>query len=178
MPDVLSRMLAPSSRPAALAMAPWLALAVLVAVLDQLSKQWVLATLTPGQVVRLTPFFDLVLLFNPGAAFSFLADHDGWQRWFFTVLAVVICGWLLALMHRHRDEHLLPAAFALIIGGATGNVYDRIVHGAVVDFLHFHYQAYSWPAFNLADSAITLGVVLMLWGQFRGPHAAPPPGAH
>jgi signal peptidase II len=167
-------MLARSSRPAALAMAPWLALAVLVAVLDQLSKQWVLATLMPGQVVRLTPFFDLVLLFNPGAAFSFLADHDGWQRWFFTVLAVVICGWLLALMHRHRDERLLPAAFALIIGGAAGNVYDRLVHGAVVDFLHFHYKAYSWPAFNLADSAITLGVVLMLWGQFRASRPAPP----
>lgn len=174
MPDVLPRMLARSSRPAALAMAPWLALAVLVAVLDQLSKQWVLATLMPGQVVRLTPFFDLVLLFNPGAAFSFLADHDGWQRWFFTVLAVVICGWLLALMHRHRDERLLPAAFALIIGGAAGNVYDRLVHGAVVDFLHFHYKAYSWPAFNLADSAITLGVVLMLWGQFRASRPAPP----
>ncbi len=110
-----------------------------------------------------------MLLFNPGAAFSFLADHDGWQRWFFTGLAVVICGWLLALMHRHREERLLPGAFALIIGGAVGNVYDRLIHGAVVDFLHFHYAGYSWPAFNLADAAITLGVALMLWGQFRSP---------
>ena len=71
-------------------------------------------------------------------------------------------------------DRLLPAAFALIIGGAAGNVYDRLVHGAVVDFLHFHYQAYSWPAFNLADAAITLGVVLMLWGQLRTPHPTPP----
>lgn len=162
-------MLTPSSRPVALAMAPWLVLAVLVAVLDQLTKQWVLDSLIPGQVIPVTGFFDLVLLFNPGAAFSFLADHDGWQRWFFTGLAVVICGWLLALMHRHREERLLPGAFALIIGGAVGNVYDRLIHGAVVDFLHFHYAGYSWPAFNLADAAITLGVALMLWGQFRSP---------
>jgi len=150
-------------------MAPWLALALLVAALDQLTKQWVLDSLIPGQVIPVTGFFDLVLLFNPGAAFSFLADHGGWQRWFFTGLAVLICGWLLALMHRHREERLLPGAFALIIGGAVGNVYDRLIHGAVVDFLHFHYAAYSWPAFNLADAAITLGVVLMLWGQFRSP---------
>lgn len=169
MPDVLPRMLTPPSRPTALAMAPWLALSVLVAVLDQLTKQWVLDSLIPGQVIPVTGFFDLVLLFNPGAAFSFLADHGGWQRWFFTGLAVLICGWLLALMHRHREERLLPGAFALIIGGAVGNVYDRLIHGAVVDFLHFHYSAYSWPAFNLADAAITLGVVLMLWGQFRSP---------
>jgi len=169
MPDVLPRMLTTPTRPTTLAMAPWLALALLVAALDQLTKQWVLDSLIPGQVIPVTGFFDLVLLFNPGAAFSFLADHGGWQRWFFTGLAVLICGWLLALMHRHREERLLPGAFALIIGGAVGNVYDRLIHGAVVDFLHFHYAAYSWPAFNLADAAITLGVVLMLWGQFRSP---------
>jgi signal peptidase II len=153
-------------------MALWVALAVAVAVLDQLSKQWVLDSLHPGQVVPVTGFFDLVLVFNPGAAFSFLADHGGWQRWFFTALATVICGWLLAETWRHRHERLLPTAFAMIIGGAVGNVYDRLVHGAVVDFLHFHYAGYSWPAFNLADSAITVGVVLMLWGQFR--HGRPP----
>ena len=154
-------------------MAPWIAFAIVVAVLDQLSKQWVLDSLSYGQRVPVTSFFDLVLVFNPGAAFSFLADHGGWQRWFFTALATLICGWLLTLIYRHRDETLLPAAFALIIGGAVGNVYDRLVHGAVVDFLHFHYAGHSWPAFNLADSAITVGVVLMLWGQFR--HDRQPP---
>lgn len=154
-------------RPAAASMTPWLGLALLVAVLDQVTKQWVLDTLYSAQVIPLTPFFDLVLVFNRGAAFSFLAEHSGWQRWFFTGLAVVICGWLLALMYRHRSERLLPAAFALIIGGAVGNVVDRLLHGAVVDFLYFHAGRYGWPAFNLADAAITLGVGMMLWGQFR-----------
>ncbi|MDI3489366.1 MAG: signal peptidase II [Thauera propionica] len=167
MPDVLPAMHQTSPRPALTAMVPWIALAIAVAALDQVSKQWVLDNLHYGQMIPITGFFDLVLVFNPGAAFSFLADHDGWQRWFFTGLATVICGWLLALTWRHRDEKLLPTAFAMIIGGAVGNVYDRLVHGAVVDFLHFHYAGWSWPAFNLADSAITLGVVLMLWGQFR-----------
>lgn len=167
MPDVLRAMYKLTARPALSAMAPWLALAAVVAALDQLSKQWVLASLQPGELIAVTSFFDLVLVFNPGAAFSFLADHGGWQRWFFTGLAVVISGWLLALTWRHRAERLLPTAFALIIGGAIGNVYDRLVLGAVVDFLHFHYAGYSWPAFNLADSAITVGVVLMLWGELR-----------
>ncbi|WP_418648538.1 signal peptidase II [Thauera butanivorans] len=176
MPDALPRtshvMHKVSSPPGLVAMLPWLALAVAVALLDQLSKQWVLDSLHLGQVVPVTGFFDLVLVFNPGAAFSFLADHGGWQRWFFTGLALIICSWLLVEIWRHRTEKLLPTAFAMIIGGAIGNVYDRLVHGAVVDFLHFHYAGYSWPAFNLADSAITVGVVLMLWGQFR--HGHPP----
>lgn len=154
-------------RSAAVAMAPWLGLALVVVLLDQLTKQWVLTDLHYGQVIPVTSFFDLVLVFNRGAAFSFLADHSGWQRWFFTGLAVLICGWLLALMHRHREERLQPAAFALIIGGAVGNVIDRLLHGAVVDFLYFHAGRYGWPAFNLADAAITLGVGLMLVGQFR-----------
>lgn len=173
MPEALQTGPHGAERPALVAMAPWLTLAVLVAMLDQFSKQSVLNSLALGQMVPVTNFFDLVLVFNPGAAFSFLADHGGWQRWFFTSLAMLICGWLLALTYRHRNEKLLPSAFALIIGGAIGNVYDRLVHGAVVDFLHFHYAGYSWPAFNLADSAITVGVVLMLWGQFR--HDRQPP---
>lgn len=158
----------PEQRKALAMMAPWLALAVLIVVLDQITKQIVLGTMHYGQVIPVTNFFDLVLVFNPGAAFSFLADHSGWQRWFFTGLAVVICGWLLTMMYQHRHERLLPAAFALIIGGAIGNVIDRLMHGAVVDFLYFHAGSYGWPAFNLADSAITIGVGLMLWAQFRG----------
>ncbi|MCB1944466.1 MAG: lipoprotein signal peptidase, partial [Thauera sp.] len=162
-------MSSPAPRNALALMLPWLVLAVLVGVLDQVTKQLVLANLHRGEMIPVTGFFDLVLVYNTGAAFSFLAEHSGWQRWFFTVLALAISAWLLALMHHHRHEKLLPAAFALIIGGALGNVYDRIVHGAVVDFLHFHYAGWSWPAFNLADSAITVGVVMMLWGQLFGP---------
>lgn len=161
-------MRSPAPRSALSLMLPWLILALVVGVLDQFTKQLVLANLHYGQVIPVTGFFDLVLVFNTGAAFSFLAEHSGWQRWFFTVLALAVSGWLLTLMHHHRHERLLPAAFALIIGGALGNVYDRLVHGAVVNFLHFHYAGWSWPAFNLADSAITVGVVLMLWGQFFG----------
>jgi signal peptidase II len=183
MPEATATMNAPAPRGALALMLPWLILAVVVGVLDQLTKQLVMANLHYGQVIPVTGFFDLVLVFNTGAAFSFLAEHGGWQRWFFTVLALVISAWLITLMHQHRHEKLLPAAFALIIGGALGNVYDRIVHGAVVDFLHFHYAGWSWPAFNLADSAITVGVVMMLWGQLfnhgdHGSHDQPRPGAH
>ena len=145
----------------------WLGVSVLVAVLDQLTKLIVLAKLSLGQAIPVTGFFQLVLVYNPGAAFSFLADHSGWQRWFFIVLAVVICGWLVVMLRQHRHERALPLAFSLIIGGAVGNVVDRVVHGAVVDFLYFHIGRYGWPAFNVADSAITLGVVLMLWASFR-----------
>ena len=152
----------------------WLAFVFVVVVLDQLSKQIVLAQLVPGESIPVTGFFNLVLLFNPGAAFSFLADHSGWQRWFFTALAATICLWLGRLMYQHQHERLQPFAFALIIGGAIGNVIDRLYLGAVVDFLYFHVGRYGWPAFNLADSAITLGVALMLWAQFRpAGHASP-----
>src|SRR5690554_1459790 len=148
-------------------LASWLALSALVVVVDQATKWLVLQTLADRAPIQVTDFFRLVLVYNPGAAFSFLADQPGWQRWFFVGLAVVICGWLLALLHRHRDETALPLAFSLIIGGAIGNVIDRIAYGAVVDFLYFHVGQYGWPAFNAADSAITVGVVLMLWTQFR-----------
>lgn len=154
-------------------MGVWVALVAVVIVLDQLTKQLVLGGLAYGETVPVTPFFDLVLVLNRGAAFSFLASHSGWQRWLFTVLAVIISAWLLALIRRHQHERLLPAAFALIVGGALGNVIDRLVHGAVVDFLFFHAGRYGWPAFNLADSAITLGVALMLWAQLRAPQGQP-----
>ena len=156
-------------------LAGWLGLAVLVAALDQASKYWIMAVLNFGENVPVTGFFDLVLVFNPGAAFSFLAHHSGWQRWFFIILAFAICSWLLSLLRHHQDETLLPTAFSLIIGGAVGNVIDRLVFGAVVDFLYFHVGRYGWPAFNLADSAITLGVVLMLVGQLKGQRGASSP---
>jgi signal peptidase II len=158
------------------ATAPWLALIVLVIVLDQVTKTWALAQpqLAYGGRIEVTSFFDLVLAFNRGAAFSFLAEHSGWQRWFFTVLALGVSAWLLALIWQHRFERLQPCAFALIIGGAIGNVIDRFNHGAVVDFLSFHAGPYYWPAFNVADSAITLGVALMLIAHFRPKKNTPP----
>ena len=144
----------------------WLGLAALVVGLDQASKHVILARFRHGEARPVTDFFDLVLVYNPGAAFSFLAEHSGWQRWFFIVLALAISAWMLTLMWRHQAEKLQPLAFALIVGGAIGNVIDRFNFGAVVDFLYFHIGPYGWPAFNLADSAITLGVILMLGAQF------------
>ncbi|HRQ46622.1 MAG TPA: signal peptidase II [Rhodocyclaceae bacterium] len=148
-------------------LAGWLTLSALVVALDQASKWIVLATMSLGEAIRVTDFFQLVLLFNPGAAFSFLAHQPGWQRWFFIVLAILICGWLVHMLRQHAHERALPLSFSLIIGGAIGNVIDRLVHGAVVDFLYFHIGRYGWPAFNVADSAISLGVALMLWCHFR-----------
>ena len=151
----------------------WLELAALVTGLDQLSKWLVLSNMNFGDNIPVTGFFQLVLVHNRGAAFSFLAEHSGWQRWFFIVLAVGVCGWLLTLLRQHQRESVLPLAFSLIIGGALGNVIDRVVQGAVVDFLFFHVGRYGWPAFNVADSAITVGVALMLWAQFRAPRTTP-----
>ena len=151
----------------------WLELSALIIALDQASKWLILDRFEYGESLFVTSFFKLVLVYNTGAAFSFLADHSGWQRWFFILLAIVVCGWLLKLLREHHREIALPMAFSLIIGGAIGNVIDRIVHGAVVDFLYFHIGRHAWPAFNIADSAITVGVVLMLWSQFRAPQPKP-----
>ncbi|MCK9381158.1 MAG: signal peptidase II [Sulfuritalea sp.] len=150
----------------------WLLLAAIVLVLDQASKTWILASFPHTERQSVTSFFNLVLVFNPGASFSFLADAGGWQKWFFVVLALGISLWLLSLLRKHAQERLLPAALALILGGAVGNVIDRLRFGAVVDFLDFHLAGYHWPAFNVADSAITVGVALMLWHQFRQPKEA------
>ena len=145
--------------------ASWLGLAGLVIVLDQLTKLWVLATLKLGERIEVTSFFNLVLVFNPGAAFSFLSDAGGWQRWFFVVLAIAVSGWLTFLIRRHAAERLLPLAAALILGGALGNVVDRIRFGAVVDFVDVHAAGWHWPAFNVADSAISVGVALLILQQ-------------
>ena len=146
----------------------WLLLSGLVIVLDQLTKSLLTATFRLGESLTLTPFFDLVLVLNRGAAFSFLSDAGGWQRWFFIVLALGISAWIVATLRRHAAERLFSAALALVLGGALGNVIDRINHGAVVDFLSFHLAGYYWPAFNVADSAITVGVALVLWEQLKG----------
>lgn len=143
----------------------WLALALGVIALDQFAKGLIVASFTYGEGVVITSFFNLVHVLNHGAAFSFLASESGWQRWFFIVLAAVISVWLAVMIRRHQVERLQPAAFALILGGAIGNVIDRVRIGAVIDYLDFHAAGYHFPAFNLADSAITLGVILMLLQQ-------------
>lgn len=144
----------------------WFVLALAVVGVDQLTKQLMMGWLSYGQSWPVTPFFDLVLVFNPGAAFSFLADHDGWQRWFFIVLTSAVSVWLVHLIRRHAQERLMPTGLSLILGGAIGNLIDRVHYGAVVDFLYFHAGGHGFPAFNVADSAITVGVVLMLADQF------------
>lgn len=144
----------------------WLGLALLVIVLDQVVKAVIVGNFAYGEGLIITSFFNLVHVLNHGAAFSFLAGAGGWQRWFFIALAAVISVWLVIMIRQHQQEKLAPLAFTLILGGAIGNVIDRIAIGAVVDYLDFHAGGYHFPAFNLADSAITLGVVCMLVQQF------------
>ena len=144
----------------------WYVLAAVVIVLDQITKQVVLANIAYGETIYVAPFWNWVLTFNRGAAFSFLADEGGWQRWFFTVLALGVSGWIVFMLRSHAGQKLLSFALALIMGGALGNVIDRIRFGAVVDFVQWHAAGFYWPAFNVADSAITVGAVLMVWDQF------------
>lgn len=141
----------------------WYGLAAIVVVLDQLSKWVVLNHVQYGETIYVAPFWNWVLTFNPGAAFSFLADQPGWQRWFFSVLALGVSGWIALELKRYPEQRLMALALTLVMGGALGNVIDRIRFGAVVDFIQWHAAGYYWPAFNVADSAITLGAVLMVW---------------
>jgi signal peptidase II len=143
----------------------WLGLAGAVIVLDQATKAWIVTAFMLHQSMPVTPFFDLVFVFNPGAAFSFLRDAGGWQKWLFVALAFGISSWLFVTIRHHARERLLPLALSLILGGALGNVIDRLRYDAVVDFLDFHWAGAHFPAFNVADSAITVGVALMLWQQ-------------
>ena len=148
-------------------MIPWLALAALVVVIDQLSKFAVARALTYGSGIEVAPFFNLVLVHNKGAAFSFLSSAAGWQRGFFIAIAVVASVWVVILLRRHPRETLFCFALSLILGGAVGNVIDRVWLGAVIDFLDFHVAGYHWPAFNAADSAITCGAALLVWESLR-----------
>lgn len=143
----------------------WMGLAGTVIVLDQLTKAWIVAVFRLGDAVAVTSFFNLVFVFNAGASFSFLADAGGWQKWFFIALALGISGWLVVMLRQHAADRLLASALSLILGGALGNVIDRLRFGAVVDFLDFHWAGIHFPAFNVADSAISVGVALMLLHQ-------------
>lgn len=144
----------------------WMGLAGTIIVLDQLTKAWIVAMFRLGDAVAVASFFNLVFVFNAGASFSFLADAGGWQKWFFIALAFGISGWLVVMLRQHAADRLLASALSLILGGALGNVIDRLRFGAVVDFLDFHWAGIHFPAFNVADSAISVGVVLMLLHQF------------
>lgn len=148
------------------ASARWFALAVLVVGLDQLSKYAVQQAFVFGESTSITSFFNLVLVFNPGAAFSFLSEASGWQRGFFVTVALAASAFVSFLIVKHRDKSLFCFALALILGGAVGNLIDRIVLGAVVDFLDFHVADYHWPAFNLADSSIFCGAAVLVWESF------------
>ncbi|UYG05969.1 signal peptidase II [Halomonas sp. LR3S48] len=142
----------------------WLWLAVAVVLLDLGTKALMSSVLSYGQPVEVLPFFNLTLLHNTGAAFSFLAGHPGWQRWFFALIAVGATVGLSIWMSRLKaDEKLLAVSLALVIGGALGNLYDRLVHGYVVDFFSFHVAGWYYPAFNVADIGITLGAVGLIW---------------
>lgn len=147
----------------------WLVLSLGVLVLDQLTKWLVQQTLVFGQSVPVLPFFNLVLVYNPGAAFSFLSTASGWQRELFIAIGIAASGLIVYLLRRHAGDPYFCFALALILGGAIGNVVDRFVLGAVVDFLDLHVAGYHWPAFNLADSAITAGAALLIWDSFRRP---------
>ena len=142
----------------------WLALAALITLVDQATKLLVLQRFTLGERLVVVPdYFDLTLVYNHGAAFSFLAGAGGWQRWFFIVVGIGASGFILWLLVRHGSQRLFGFALSLILGGAIGNVIDRVVHGKVVDFLLAHWQdRWYFPAFNVADSAITVGAVLLI----------------
>jgi len=154
----------------------WYGLAALVVVLDQLSKWIVLENIRFGETIYVAPFWNWVLTWNPGAAFSFLADQPGWQRWFFTVLALAVSGWIAFELRKHPGQKLLSLALALVMGGALGNVIDRVRFGAVLDFIQWHAAGFYWPAFNVADSAITVGAVLLVVEQLTAPRSKSPGG--
>jgi signal peptidase II len=142
----------------------WWALALILFIVDWVTKQAIESNLFYGQEIPVLPFFDLTLRYNTGAAFSFLAEAGGWQRWFFSVIALaVVVGISWRLIRISNTNRLESLALSFVLGGAIGNLYDRLMYGHVVDFLQLHWQQ-SWyfPAFNVADSAITIGVVLML----------------
>ena len=148
-------------------LAPWLGIAAAVIVLDQLTKAMIVAAFRLGDARTVTPFFDIVRAHNRGAAFSFLNDASGWQRWFFVALGIAAAAFIVWLLRRHDGQRMFGWALALILGGALGNVIDRLVHGHVVDFVQVHWQQHYFPAFNVADSAITIGAMLLILDELR-----------
>jgi signal peptidase II len=149
-------------------MSPWLGIAFIVILLDQLSKITVTKLFELGEDKFVTSFFNLTLAYNRGAAFSFLSNQAGWQRYFFTAIGIAAVAFIIYLLRRHAGQRLFCWALALIMGGAIGNVIDRLVYGHVIDFLDFHLAGWGhFPAFNIADSAITIGAILFIFDELR-----------
>jgi signal peptidase II len=145
----------------------WLSLSALVIVLDQLSKAWIGKHFAFGETLPVLSVFDLVLTHNTGAAFSFLNDAGGMQRWLFSIIAIAASAWIVWLLRKHGAQVLFAFALSMILGGALGNLIDRLAYGYVVDFLSFHWNEHYFPAFNLADSAITCGAFLLIIDGFK-----------
>ncbi len=156
-----------SAAPSSARLIQWLGLALLIIIADQFTKVLILNTFQYGDSRYVTSFFNLVRAHNTGAAFSFLAGASGWQRWFFVGLGVAATIFIVWLLRRHGHQTLFATALSLILGGAVGNVVDRLLHGYVVDFLQFHWNQWYYPSFNVADSAITVGAVLLVWDELR-----------
>ena len=144
------------------AMLPWLGLALLILIADQFTKVLILGYYRLGDSTFVTSFFNVVRVHNSGAAFSFLAGASGWQRWFFTAIGICAALFIVWMLRSHSGQRLFSFALACILGGALGNVIDRSMHGYVVDFLDFHYAAWHFPAFNVADAAITVGAACLI----------------
>ena len=145
----------------------WLGVAVVVVLLDQLSKITMTRLLAYGQSETINSFFNLVMVYNQGAAFSFLANSGGWQRWFFSALALAVSIFIVWMLNRNASQRMFCWSLSLILGGAVGNLIDRLVYGHVIDFLDFHIYGWHWPAFNIADSAITIGAALFVLDELR-----------
>ncbi|WP_341913266.1 signal peptidase II [Polaromonas sp. YR568] len=141
---------------------PWLGLALILLIADQFTKVLILGYYQLGDATYVTSFFNVVRVHNTGAAFSFLASASGWQRWFFTAIGIAAALFILWMLKSHAGQKLFSFALACILGGAVGNVIDRTLHGYVVDFLDFHYAGWHFPAFNVADSAITVGAICLV----------------
>ena len=146
----------------------WLSLSALIIALDQLSKMWITGHFGYGESLHVLGIFNLVLAHNTGAAFSFLSDAGGMQRWLFSIIAIAASVWIVWLLRRHAAQTLFALALSMILGGALGNLIDRVAYGYVVDFLQFHWDEHYFPAFNLADSAITCGAALLILESFTG----------
>lgn len=144
-----------------------LTLAILVLLLDWMSKRWIESILIFEDAIEVTAFFNLVLTYNAGAAFSFLSDASGWQRWFLSAIALLASILIVYLLYKHASNSRFCIALSLILGGAVGNLLDRIMLGHVVDFLDFHIAGHHWPAFNIADSAIFIGALLLIVDSFK-----------
>ena len=146
---------------------PWLGLALVVFIADQFTKVLILGYYRLGDSTYVTSFFNVVRAHNTGAAFSFLAGASGWQRWFFTVIGIAAAVFIIWMLRSHAGQRLFSFALAAILGGAIGNVVDRLLHGYVVDFVQVHWRGWYFPAFNVADGAITVGAACLILDELR-----------